>query len=33
MTEQENKSELKSFKDLSELIDFVEKINREKELK
>ena len=29
MTKQENKSELKSFKDLSELIDFVEKINKE----
>lgn len=31
MTKQENKSELKLFKDLSELIDFVEKINKERE--
>ena len=31
MTEQENKSELESFKDLSELIDFVENINKKRE--
>ena len=31
MTKQENESELESFNDLSELIDFVEKLNRERE--
>ena len=30
MTVQENKSELKSFKNLSELIDFVERINKKR---
>ncbi len=31
MTEQENKSELESFKDLSELIEFVENLNKKRE--
>jgi len=31
MIEQENKSELKSFKDLSELIEFVENLNKKRE--